>query len=51
MDQTPADFDALLGRSIRDIYGASCTVGRCRFTVSKPVLKAPMDSALETIIR
>ena len=25
-------------------------VGRCRLTVSKPVLKAPMVSALETII-
>jgi len=25
-------------------------VGRCRFTVSNPVLKAPMVSALETII-
>jgi len=25
-------------------------VGRCRLTVSKPVLKAPMLSALETII-
>jgi len=24
-------------------------VGRCRLTVSKPVLKAPMVSALETI--
>jgi len=27
-----------------------CEVGRCRLTVSKPVLKAPMVSALETII-
>ena len=26
------------------------TVGRCRLTVSKPVLKAPMVSALETVI-
>jgi hypothetical protein len=25
-------------------------VGRCRLTVSKPVLKAPMVSALDTII-
>jgi hypothetical protein len=25
-------------------------VGRCRFTVSEPVLKAPMVSALDTII-
>jgi hypothetical protein len=25
-------------------------VGRCRLTVSKPVLKAPMVSALEAII-
>ena len=25
-------------------------VGQCRLTVSKPVLKAPMVSALETII-
>jgi hypothetical protein len=26
------------------------TVGRCRLTVSKPALKAPMLSTLETII-
>jgi len=26
-----------------------CMVGRCRLTVSKPVLKAPMVSALDTI--
>ena len=25
-------------------------VGRCRLTASEPVLKAPADSALETII-
>ena len=29
---------------------AQLTVGRCRLTVSKPVLKAPMVSALETKI-
>ena len=28
----------------------ACKVGRCRLTVSKPVLKAPMVSALETPI-
>jgi len=28
---------------------AAAGVGRCRLTVSKPVLKAPMVSALETI--
>jgi hypothetical protein len=34
------------------VTGADCTckVGRCRLTVSKPVLKAPLVSALETII-
>jgi molybdopterin/thiamine biosynthesis adenylyltransferase len=30
--------------------GAITLVGRCRLTVSKPVLKAPMGSALEPII-
>ena len=29
---------------------AVCVVRRCRLTVSKPVLKAPMVSGLETII-
>jgi hypothetical protein len=28
----------------------ACTVGRCSFTVSRPVLKAPMVSALEARI-
>jgi hypothetical protein len=28
-----------------------CMVGRCRLTVSKPVLKAPMASTLESTIR
>jgi len=28
----------------------ACEVGRCSFTVSKPVLKAPIVSALETMI-
>ena len=30
--------------------GVGAKVGRCRLTVSKPVLKAPMVSALETTI-
>ena len=30
--------------------GDAATVGRCGLTVSNPVLKAPMDSALETKI-
>jgi len=30
--------------------GAAAQAGRCRLTVSKPVLKAPMVSALETMI-
>ena len=29
---------------------ASPKVGQCRLTVSKPVFKAPMVSALETIV-
>jgi len=29
---------------------ASLKAGRCRLTLSKPVLKAPMVSALETLI-
>jgi len=29
---------------------SAAVVGRCRLTVSKPVLKAPMVSAPETII-
>jgi hypothetical protein len=32
------------------VIGVGCTVGRCRLTVSKPVLAAPMVSALEPII-
>ena len=28
----------------------ACTVGRCRLTESKPLLKLPMVSALETLI-
>jgi hypothetical protein len=32
------------------IGGIFATVGRCRLTVSKPVLKAPMFSALQIII-
>ena len=30
---------------------AADKVGRCRLTLSRPVLKAPMVSALDTIIR
>ena len=30
----------------KEIYGADCAVGRCRLTVSKPMLKAPMVSAI-----
>jgi len=36
--------------SLADTTGNTGMVGRCRLTVSKPVLKAPMVSALETII-
>jgi hypothetical protein len=32
------------------VHEVASVVGRCRLTVSKPVLKAPMGSALETII-
>ena len=31
-------------------YGEKTMVGRCRFTVSKPAMKAPLVPALETII-
>jgi hypothetical protein len=33
-----------------DVWGELTEVGRCRLTVSKPGLKAPMVSTLETII-
>jgi len=47
-----ADTAAPLRRVLHraDAAVAAALVGRCRFTVSKPVLKAPMVSALETII-
>jgi hypothetical protein len=32
------------------VKGKPKPVGRCRFTVSEPVLKAPMVSTLETIM-
>jgi hypothetical protein len=34
-------------KDIQDALNRIDTVGRCRLTVSKPVLKAPMVSALE----
>jgi hypothetical protein len=33
-----------------EVWGEGIRVGRCRLTVSKPVLKAPIFSALETSI-
>jgi len=41
---TPASFTI----SVKDIYGNTRKVGRRRLTLLKPVLKAPMVSALET---
>ena len=40
-------YDVLMDETERKVYDQA---GRCRLTVSKPVLKAPMVSALETII-
>jgi len=55
-------YDASIGEHLMDPYPTTTravvytndetqnsAVGRCRLTVSKPVLKAPMVSALETI--
>ena len=36
--------------SVAMLLACRCLVGRCRLIVSKPVLKAPMVSALDTII-
>ena len=35
---------------VATVFSDVSKVGRCRSTVSKPVLKAPMVSALETVI-
>ena len=43
-------FYPLLRSSGDESDGGGGKVGRCRLTVTKPVLKAPMVSALETII-
>jgi len=43
-DAAPLVFDAT------STFTAPCQVGRCRLPVSKPVLKAPMVSALESVI-
>ena len=39
-------------RYAKDLFNMCCDLkaGRCKLTVSKPVLKAPMVSALETMI-
>jgi len=37
-------------RKVRAKFNGKPTVGRCRLTGSTPVLKAPMVSALETVI-
>jgi len=39
-----------VARGVTPDHGVAAEIGRCRLTVSKPVLKAPMVSALETII-
>ena len=56
-DDDTRDFYGLNGAHIPEAELASAktilygdAVGRCRLTVSKPVLTAPMVSALETII-
>ena len=45
-----AIIPAHIMRSVGGGYDNESLVGRCRLTVSKPVLKAPMVSALEAII-
>jgi hypothetical protein len=42
--------DLATGERVREIKDVANKVGRCRLPVSKPVLKAPMVSALEAII-
>jgi hypothetical protein len=39
-----------LSRSDHGAAHDDCEVGQCRLTVSKPVLNAPMVSALETVM-
>lgn len=51
-----AGFEQLSGFTANEVRGSSplclcATVGRCRLIVTKPVSKAPMASALETITR
>ena len=41
---------AVLANYVNTIWDSLPMVGRCRLTVSTPVLKAPMVSALETRI-
>jgi hypothetical protein len=46
----PCDISSIFGRALQDGGGDYYSAGRCRMTASKPVLKALMVSALETII-
>ena len=45
-----SDPASSIGKHLMDPFTNKTTVGRCRLTVSKPELKAPLLSALETEI-
>ena len=49
-DKARGQLSKTFSDSIKNVILDTSKVGRCRLTVSKPVLKAPMVSALETRI-